>query len=154
MMGAVMRNELIQICTGMLGSVGFAIIFHVQKEKLTAVAAGGALSWIVYLAVLERYGDKTGALFISAVIVTVLAEILARIMKTPATTLLVPMLVPLIPGNDLYYTTSYLVNGKMEECVSSLDSLVKSAGAIAFGIMSITCLFQVIAVRKKFSENR
>ena len=46
-----MIQNMIQIVTGMLGSIGFAVMFHVQKEKLPAIAMGSAISWVVYLAV-------------------------------------------------------------------------------------------------------
>lgn len=144
-----MIQNMIQIVTGMLGSIGFAVMFHVQKEKLPAIAMGSAISWVVYLAVWKLSGEKTAAFFIATVAVTFLAEILARVLKAPATILLVPMLVPLIPGSDLYYATNNLVNGNVEACAASTESLLKSAGAIAFGIISVTCLFQVITVRKR-----
>ncbi len=140
-----MISDVIQICMGMLGAIGFALLFHVRKEKLIAVALGGALSWAVYLIVAEVQGDMAFGLFASTVAVAFLAEVLARVMKTPMTILLVPMLIPLIPGGDLYYTTSYFVQGQMEECVARLELLIKSAGAIAFGILCVTCLFQVIS---------
>jgi len=137
-------DDVKQICMGMLGAIGFAVLFHVRKEKLVAVAIGGALAWAVYLVVVQIGGDKSLGLFISTVTVALLAEIMARVLKTPVTILLVPMLVPLIPGSDLYYTTSYFLGGRTQECVDRLDSLVKSAGAIAFGIICVTCLFQVV----------
>lgn len=137
-------SDLIQICMSMLGAVGFAVLFQVRKEKLLMVALGGALSWAVYLVVVHIWKDKALGLFASTVVVALLAEILARIIKTPVTILLVPMLVPLIPGSDLYYTTSYFLKGQTIECVERLDSLIVSAGAIAFGVICVTCLFQVI----------
>jgi len=138
-------RDVIQVCMAMLGAVGFAVWYHVRKEKLIVVTIGGALSWIVYLVVLRVCGDKALGLFISTVTVGFLAEVLARIIKTPVTILLVPMLIPLIPGSDLYYTTSYFLRKQMDDCVVSLESLMKSVGAIAFGIVCVTCLVQVIS---------
>ena len=137
-------NEVLQTCMGMLGAVGFAVLFHVKGKKLIVAAVGGGLSWIVYLVVLERYGDKALGLLASTATVGLLAEILARVMKTPVTILLVPMLIPLIPGSDLYYTTSYLVRGQAEECARSLELVIREAGAIAFGIILVTCMVQVV----------
>ncbi len=136
-------NEVIQTVMGMLGAVGFAILFHVKVNKLWACALGGGLSWVVYLWVLHRNDDKALGLLASTITVVLLAEILARILKTPTTILLVPMLIPLIPGGDLYYTTSYLVRGMKQECAESLNLVVREAGAIAFGIILVTCLVQV-----------
>ena len=137
-------NEVLQTCMGMLGAVGFAVLFHVKGKKLIVAAVGGGLSWIVYLVVLEQYGDKALGLLATTVTGGLLAEILARVMKTPVTILLVPMLIPLIPGSDLYYTTSYLVRGQAEECARSLELVIREAGAIAFGIILVTCMVQVV----------
>ena len=142
-MGDNKMNEVLQTCMGMLGAIGFAVLFHVKGKKLIVAAVGGGLSWIVYLIVLERYGDKALGRLASTVTVGILAEILARVMKPPVTILLVPMLIPLIPGGDLYYTTSYLVQGQAEECAKSLDLVIREAGAIAFGIILVTCMVQV-----------
>lgn len=147
-------SEVIQTCMGMLGAVGFSLLFHVKGKKLIAAAFGGGLSWVVYLAVMKYYGDPALSLLASTVTVGVLAEILARVMKTPVTILLVPMLIPLIPGGDLYYTTSYLVRGMAEECADRGNLVIKEAGAIAFGIILVTCLVQVVQqigqrIRKK-----
>lgn len=137
-------REVIQTCMGMLGAIGFAILFHVKGNKLIAAGAGGALSWVVYLIVLGRYGDKALGLLASTIAVGILSEILARTMKTPVTILLVPMLIPLIPGGDLYYTTSNLIQGQEEAFRASLTLVVQEAGAIAFGIILVTCVVQLI----------
>ena len=137
-------REVIQTCMGMLGAIGFAVLFHVKGKKLAVAAFGGGLSWIVYLYILACYGSKPLALLASTITVGLLAEILARVMKTPVTILLVPMLIPLIPGGDLYYTTSYLVRGEELECVRSLKLVAQEAGAIAFGIILVTCAVQVV----------
>lgn len=139
-------NEIIQTCMGALGAIGFALLFRVTGKKLVAVGIGGGISWIVYLLVWNAYDDKALAILASTLTVGILAEILARVMKTPVTILLVPMLIPLIPGGDLYYTTSYLVRGQAQECTETLNLLAWEAGGIAFGIILVTCLVQVIQV--------
>lgn len=137
-------KEVIQTCMGMLGAVGFAVLFHVKGKKLIAAALGGGLSWVVYLLVLRKFLDPAVGLLAATMTVGLLAELLARVMKTPVTILLVPMLIPLVPGGDLYYTTSYLVRGQALEWAESLELVIREAGAIAFGIILVTCLVQVI----------
>ncbi|MBR5247776.1 MAG: threonine/serine exporter family protein [Lachnospiraceae bacterium] len=136
-------RDVIQTIMGMIGAVGFATLFHVRINKLWACALGGGLSWVVYLVVLNRTDDKAFGLLASTLTVGFLAEILARVLKTPVTILLVPMLIPLIPGGDLYYTTSYLVRDMAEEFAESLNLVIREAGAIAFGIIMVTCFVQV-----------
>lgn len=137
-------REILQTCMGILGSAGFAVLFHVSGRKIPAVMAGAGISWAVYLAALHLYGDKVIALLISTITVGVLAELLARFLRTPVTILLVPMLVPLIPGSDLYYTTSFLIKNESLLFSANLNLLIREAGAIAFGIILVTCLIQTI----------
>ena len=49
---------VIQLITGALGSVGFGILFHMKKKYLPLAAAGGFLSWMVFL-----LGKDSGEMF-------------------------------------------------------------------------------------------
>lgn len=137
-------DAVIQTLTGMLGAVGFSMLFNVRGRKLAAAAVGSVLSWSIYLLLFDRYEDKVLSLFFATITVAVLSEILARVMKAPVIILLVPMLVPLLPGGDLFYTTSNLVQGNTQECLLFLGLVVKEAGAISFGVILVTCFVQVI----------
>ena len=44
-----MKHEIIQLITSFLGSLGFAIIFNLQKKHLLVASIGGALCWASYL---------------------------------------------------------------------------------------------------------
>ncbi len=49
--------------------------------------------------------------------------------------MLVPMLIPEIPGGDLYYTMSYLVQRQYAGFGNASDQVLLEAGAIALGII-------------------
>lgn len=143
-MGAVMIQAMIQTLMGVIGAIGFSILFNVRGRKLAAAAGGAAVAWVVYLGVLSMQGDKVISLLCATVTVGLLSEILARLIKAPVTILLVPMLIPLFPGGDLFYATSNLVQSHREEGAMYLDLVIKEACAIAFGIILVTCLVQII----------
>ena len=82
-------------------------------------------------------------MLVSTVIIGVLAEVFARCFKAPVISFLVPMLVPLIPGSDLYYTTSFLLRGQSAEFAQRGQSLLWQAGAIAFGIILVSCVTHI-----------
>ena len=44
-----MRDIVIQLVTAFAGSLGFALLFHVRREKLLLASLGGLLAWGVYL---------------------------------------------------------------------------------------------------------
>ena len=136
-------DAYIQIMMGLLGTVGFSLLFHVRGKKIIAIAVGGALSWAIYLAVLALTDDKAIGLLISTASMGILAEIFARVFKAPAIIFLVPMLIPLIPGGDLYYTTSFLLRGDYPAFTAQLKLLLIQAGAIAFGIILVACLIHI-----------
>lgn len=138
-----MERQIIQVITGMVGTVGFSILFHVKGKKIMAIALGGAFSWVLYLLVLGYSGNKAAGLLVSTFALGLLAELYARVFKAPVISFLVPMLIPLIPGGDLYYTTDYFVRKMGAEFTDQLNLLLWEAGAIAFGIILAACVMHI-----------
>ena len=95
-------------------AVTFSMIFNVRGSRIVVGGLGAGFAWAVYLFALDQYGDKAMGLLAATLAAGILSEIMARILKTPVTILLVPMLMPLVPGADLYYTTSFLLRGQMQ----------------------------------------
>lgn len=139
-----MMSAICQTFLAFLGSIGYSFLFNVRGKKMVASAIGGAVTWIVYLVILQISDDRVVAVFAGTLMAAVLSEILARLMKGPVIILLVPMLIPLIPGSDLYYATYYLVSDHTVEFAKALRLVIEEAGAIAFGIILVTCIVQVI----------
>lgn len=137
-------QAVLQTLMGAAGAVGFSVLFNIRGKKLLAAAAGAAFSWVVYLLLYHVYADKVIGLLGAALTAAVLSEILARVLKSPVIILLVPMLIPLIPGSDLYYTTTNLVLGNTVEFGKYFSLVIREAGAIAFGIILVACMVQVI----------
>ncbi len=147
-------NPILQVSLAFLGSLGFAIMFHVKGIKLIFCALGGAFTMTVFLLV-QNYSDSliTG-IFFAAFLTSLLAEVLARQFKAPVIMFLVPMLIPLIPGSDLYYTTSYLIAYNIPDFISRLALLAQKVGAIASGIILMASLVQIMTDGKRSAQNR
>ena len=137
-----MKNFTI-ILMGLIGTLGFSLLFHVKGRKLIAIALGGAASTAIYLLILHLTGQKPAAMLVATAAIGILAEVFARLFKAPVISFLVPMLVPLIPGSDLYYTTSFLIRGQSAEFAERSESLLWQAGAIAFGIILVSCVTHI-----------
>lgn len=137
-----MKNFTI-ILMGLIGTLGFSLLFHVKGRKLIAIALGGAASTAIYLLILHLTGQKPAAMLVATAAIGILAEVFARLFKAPVISFLVPMLVPLIPGSDLYYTTSFLIRGQSAEFAERIESLLWQAGAIAFGIILVSCVTHI-----------
>lgn len=100
-----MENAIIQLISGMLGSLGFSLVFNLNRKHLLAASLGGFLAWGVYLLCMSFLQMGVMSSTVTASIISqIYAEILARIYKTPTTVFVIPAVVPLIPGGSLYNT--------------------------------------------------
>ncbi len=146
-----MVSSLIQIISGTIGSLGFALVFHAKNKVLLVGGIGGTICGFIYLICLKcfMYSGFISVLFTSFCIAAY-SEIAARIVKEPAIVLFVPSIISLMPGSSLYYTLSAAVNGEW----LAMKSFASELAAVAFGIAlgaSIIWTFMEIQRRIKLS---
>lgn len=150
-----MSFAVVQTVTGMIGSVGFAVLFGVRGKRLAVIALGSGAGWAVYLLCRAAGWSIFSGLLAASLFVAALSEILARIIRTPVILLLVPMLIPEVPGEALYYTMYYLVQGLKEEFSTYLTLVLTEAGAIALGIILASHVARLaVSVRRHMGRNR
>lgn len=107
-----MQAEIIQTAMGVVGSLGFALLFGIRGTKpLGCIALGSGIGWVVYLVSVAGGHGKAFGMLASSLVIAICSEVTARLIKTPVILLLVPMLIPEIPGGDLYYTMYSLIEG-------------------------------------------
>lgn len=136
-----MKHEIIELFTGLLGSVGFALLFNLRKKYLPFAALGGVICWGTYL-LAEHFGSGVFlASFAAAFISALFAEIMARIAKAPVTIFLITTLIPLVPGGSLYNTMYSIVTGNLAEAKNYGSSTFYCVLGIASGICAVTALF-------------
>ena len=107
----MITTTVIQLITGAVGSVAFGILFRIKNKYLPLAAAGGFLSWLVFLFGKGMWGNVFLPALLAGFIVDVYAEILARVCKETSTSFFVTSVIPLIPGSTLYYCMSSVVEG-------------------------------------------
>ncbi len=148
-----MKDAIIQILMGYLGSLGFNILFNIRGRKLLIASFGGLISWAVFLALESLLPSEAIRYFLSAAAVTVYGEVFARIEKTPTTTFLVPSVIPLIPGSSLYYTMNYALNKQWAAFSQRGFYTLQLALSLAVGIIAVTTLTRLLTlVRKKLRK--
>ncbi len=146
-----LKQALIIIISGMLGTVGFSALFRCDKRRVLCNAIGGALTCAVYV-VCCKYSDNLFLQnFFPAVFATIYAETMARIMKAPATPILACSVISLVPGGKLYYTTYYLVTSSDELFHATLKETLIIAAGLAVGIICISVIVHEIN-RHKFKQ--
>ena len=72
------RVELLQIITGFLGALGFAILYNIRGKKLFFAAIGGFFSWTLFVLLKFAMPNEALRYFIVAVTVSIYAEVMAR----------------------------------------------------------------------------
>ena len=107
-------DMILQLVTAFLGSLGFALLFHVRGKNLLLGSLGGLLAWGVYLWMGCFTSQDVIRYFVASVVLTVYGETLARVVKCPATLFIVTASIPLIPGGSLYRTMQYFMMNNLE----------------------------------------
>ena len=119
-----MKFYVIQTIMGILGSVGFAVLFGILDRKLIGIALGGGAGWAVYLLCTANGQSMFVGLFVASLFIAAFSEVLARVLKAPVILLLVPMLIPEIPGGDLYYAMYDLVQRHFTDFGNSANKVL------------------------------
>ena len=123
-----------------LACFSFCFIFKFHKpHQMIAAAAGGMLSWVIYVAL--AFLDNVSAY----------AEVMARVFKAPVTGFLTIGILPLVPGGGIYYTMEYCVSGQTSLFIETGIHTFAIAGALAVGVLivsSLVRLFQMMRMHR------
>ena len=142
-------NVIIQIFTGAAGSVGFGLIFHINKKYLPVTAVGGAFGWLAYL-LLSHHGNHVFvSMLVASFCVAIYAEILARVYGAPSTPFFVTSAIPLIPGSTLYYCMSALAEGNTRLAEEYGSQTFLCALGIAGGMAIAWCICDLTRKMKR-----
>lgn len=144
--------QIIQILSGFVGTIGFAILFNVRGKRLLIASLGGLLSWLLFVLLNLYIPSEPICYFIVAFLISTYAEIMARVLKTPTTTFITTSLIPLIPGSSLYYTMANAFQGDLETFLQKAIYTLQLASALALGIIVSTTVTKILYTIKKEKE--
>ncbi len=132
---------LINIISAFLSTIGFSVVFQVQRKHVLASGMLGAVSWGVYLFLTDDLAFSTvWASFIATLLVTALSYVLAKLRKTPIIVFLVGGIIPLVPGVGLYRTMYNLLQQDYATAINYMLLTFEIAGVIAGAIVIISLL--------------
>lgn len=141
--GVITYSGFVQCLASLVGCIGFAILFNVHGMGIWLCAAGGVMTWAVYLLCVQLGCDVIGANFWAAVFASAYAEIMARIRKYPAISYLVVSVFPLLPGAGIYYTVSYGLQSDMALALQKGLQTIGIAGVMAVGILLVSTIVRL-----------
>ena len=124
------------IIASAVGTAAFALLFGVPKKYYGCCAAGGAISFAVYLGCM-RLVSETISIFIATMAVVFFARMISNRKNCPSSLFLVPGIFPLVPGAGIYWTSYYVVQGNYHEAFSCGVTAIKAVAAIVVGIVVV-----------------
>lgn len=138
-----------------IGTIAFALMFHVPKQYYLCGGVAGAAGWLVYRALELNVNSLMGPVFAGAFTVVFLSRIFAVRKKCPVTMFLIPGIFPLVPGMGIYQTAQALVGSDWDLAASkgltSIKLLLPSWAASFWALKfpSAGSLFGKIKFRKR-----
>lgn len=110
---------LLKLISSFVGTLGFAIFMHAPKRAWLPASAVGGVAYALYWALQQFSLSEPLAIFVAALLGSLLGQLLARRMQMIATIFILLAMIPLVPGLGLY------------RCMRLLAQEMYSAGADA-----------------------
>ena len=134
-----MTQWIYQGAMSFCASLCFGIIFQVRGRKLLFAGLGGALGWLIYLLAAVPFADSDIPRYFFATIgITAFAEWCARVLRSPVSVFLAVALIPLVPGNGIYQTMLFCIQGQSAQALRACIHTVGIASALAMGIVVVS----------------
>ena len=127
-------NILLSTLYASLGTLCFAVLFHVPQRHYIRCAAVGGVGWLVYLLAMALGAGCVSATLAASVPLALLSRWYAVKARAPATVFLLCGIFPLVPGAGIYYTAYYFVSGQMALFSAQLAEVIMVALALSVGI--------------------
>lgn len=139
----------VQCLAGMVGTLGFGLMFNIRGRGVPLALFGSIISWLVCSLCMRAGLSEPTSYLIASAASSGYAEVMARLRKFPATSYLLCALVPLIPGAGIYYTMDFLRRGMTAEAYARGMATAYIAGAVAIGVLLMSTVFRMWGVFKK-----
>lgn len=137
------------LLTVFAATAGYCLLINVPWRLFLPAAAGGVLSWAVYLLLRVRIGSLFYLLILVGAVSAAYSELAAKLARAPATIFLIPALIPLVPGGYVYYMMSALVQGNPDGMRRYGQLTAEWAFGLAAGICVVAVLHQIFSREKK-----
>ncbi len=127
----------IKLISSFVGTLGFAIFMHAPKRAWLPASAIGGVAYALYWLLLKVGLYAPMAIFIGALLGSLMGQYLARRMQMIATIFVLLAMIPLVPGLGLYrcmhYLAQELYSAGADAGVRAMVDIVMIALGIAVG---------------------
>lgn len=143
-----MLENMELVVLSVLASLGFAIVFQVEKKDLLLAGLGGGLTRIFYLIFIAIIPNRIVYVALSALVAAFYAEIVSGMKHVPATYFMYPTIIPLIPGDLFYYTCAGLITQNSEMFCTNAINLILALVGLNVGCVICSFVSNIMRVRK------
>lgn len=143
MMEMVLQG-FIKLISSFVGTLGFAIFMHAPKRAWLPASAIGGAAYLLYWALLQFSVYEPLAMFIGALLGSVLGQYCARRMQMIASIFVLLSMIPLVPGLGLYRCMRYLGQEMYTAGAAAGVHAMVDVVMIALGLAVGSFLFRLI----------
>lgn len=140
-------DGFIILASSFVGTLGFAIFMHAPKRAWLPASAIGGVAYLLYWALLQFGLYEPTAIFIGALLGSVLGQYCARRMRMIASIFVLLAMIPLVPGVGLYRCMHYLAQemygAGADAGVRAMVDVVMIALGLAVGSYICRLVFRV-----------
>ena len=104
----IILDCLVKLVASFVGTFGFAIFMHAPKRAWLPASAIGGVAYALYWTLVQLGANAPMAMFLGALLGSVLGQYCARRMHMIATIFVLLAMIPLVPGLGLYRCMHYL----------------------------------------------
>ncbi|HEY5556377.1 threonine/serine exporter family protein [Acetobacterium sp.] len=126
------------------GSLAFAMVFNISKNKLLLSAIGGFIGQLTYLLFQFIISNDVALSLLATMAISLYAEMMARVTKSPTTVYLAVALIPLVPGGGVYYTMLDFIHNDIDLGITTGLHTLGISAALAMGIILISSSINLI----------
>lgn len=131
---------MLEVLVAFIATIAFSVLFNVSKKEYFFCGITGALGWLFYSIIFNKYPSVVLASFIASFVLTCASRIFAVYRKAPVTIFLICGIFPLVPGAGIYYTAYNIIIGDNLLALNKGIETAKIAVAIALGILVVFSL--------------
>lgn len=137
-------NGILVMIAAMIGTLGIAFAFGVEKRSIGWVMLASFLCCVAYDTTVALGGGLFVASILGSSVTTLYSYVMARVIKTPVTVMIIPGIIILVPGGKLYYTMLGAVSSDMEMFAKHGKEALLVASGLALGIIAVTAISRPI----------
>ena len=144
----IVLESLIKLVSSFVGTLGFAIFMHAPKRAWLPASTIGGAAYLLYWALLQLNLYEPAAIFLGALLGSVLGQYCARRMRMIASIFVLLAMIPLVPGLGLYRCMHFLAQEMYSDGADAGVRAMVDVVMIALGLAVGSFIFRM-AIRTK-----